>query len=368
MEQSTLSTSRTAENRRAARKRKVRPVALVAQAVDAEPSLRTVTANVSRSGMLLVTRLDQFPPAGAGVLLVPFEVSAGAPDSNAAIRGRIVYTRYSPRARLRFAGLKFEQDLSERTARMLGLDGAPDAVSDAITTLDQLEAMRSRAPRMIELSPAAPAMREFGIQDELPAERLAGPTEGGLRAELEAARREFYGATAAYFTQWGEERIRRTLGVRHALARAKGLEGLRAMKSDWNELQRNLAALAETELGRGEESAIEGGAETSPYYNLRLDQPPARMMQALRDLAGHVGRVLLQHGFEDSGAGSDWAPMAHERGRVTFTGTMGISEAMRESLLRMTALHHDLQRADQQAGEARESHARAEVLQLWERA
>ncbi len=365
MDQTTLSSTQTPEHRRAARVRKVRPVAFVAHAMDAEPSLQTVTANVSRSGMLLVTRRDQFPPAGAGILLMPFETTAGAPDSSAAIRGRIVYTRYSPRAQLRFAGLKFEQDLPERTARMLGLDGAPDAVSDAITTLDELESVTLRAPQAIEMPARA---REIAIEDRLSTEQIAAPAERDPRVELDAARREFFRATAAFLSEWGEARIRQTLGERHALARAKGLEGLRAMKAEWDQSRRSFPVLVEVEIGRSMETVPNDGAETNPYYNIRLDQPPAKLMQALRDLAGNAGRVLMQHGFEDAGAGSDWSLTTQERGRVSFKGPMTLSETMREGLLQMASLHKDLQRATQEADEARESKSRAEALHLWDRA
>ncbi len=91
-------------------------------------------------------------------------------------------------------------------------------------------------------------------------------------------------------------------------------------------------------------------------------------MESLRDLAGHVGRVLIQHGFEDAGAGSDWVPIAQGHGLVSFRGSMGISETMRETMLRMAGLHNDLRRTVEQTGKARETEALTEVLRLWDRA
>ncbi len=261
----------TAEHRRAARMRRVRPVAFVPRNVDAAPSLQTVTANVSRGGMLLVTRQDHFPPAGAAVLLMPFEVSAGsAADANAAIQGRIVYTRFSSKARLRFAGLKFEEDLRERAARMLGLDGAPDAVADAVTTLEELESNAGRGLAAIGpiLRPAAPVM-EAGYA--APRGSVAGRD---LSAEFAGAQREFILATAAFLGEWGEGRIRRSIGERHALARAKGIVGLRAMKADLDQARRSFSVLVEVEIGRSMETGKDEATEANPYYNLRLDQPP----------------------------------------------------------------------------------------------
>ncbi len=360
------------ENRRAARVRKVRPVAFVARSADAEPAMRTVTANISRGGMLLVTRQDSFPPAGSSVLLMPFDVSAqNSPDAGAAIQGRIVYTRFSPRAQLRFAGLKFEQDLPARAAQILGLDGRPDSVSDAVTTLEELE-MLATAPRAIarasfdDTAHAAPEPR----MAEMPiSEPYGGGPVGRVREALAIARVEFIRATSAFMEAWGESQIRDTLGARHALARAKGADGLREMKREWIGLRGNFAALAEAEFeksGAWPRAGFMDAAE-NPYYNTEQDQPRAAVMQTLRMLAGQVGRVLVRHGFVDVGAGSDWA-LTNERSGLTFTGAMAFSDAMRDTLMRAGQLQAELLRSLEQATLMRENEARAEALRIWDRA
>ncbi len=369
MEPSTLIETRAAvragteEHRRAARMRKVRPVAFVPRNVEAEPALQTVTANVSRGGMLLVTRQDHFPPAGAAVLLMPFEMSTGAaPDSNAAIQGRIVYTRFSSKAKLRFAGLKFEQDLPERTARMLGLDGAPDSVTDAIATLEELEANAHRAMIPVEAMrrPAPMAMEAVELEP-----RRAEPVRE-ISDEFAAVQREFIMSTAVFLDNWGEERIRRSLSERHALARAKGAEGLRAMKRDWTELRGRFREMAAAEIDlRGMTAQVPGA---NPYYNAEQDQPRTEIMQALRKMAGHIGRILIRHGFDDIGPGNDWMLIASERGAVSFAGAMGYSDAMRDALLRAGAVHAEMARAREQSAAAREQEAQAEALRLWDRA
>lgn len=359
------------DNRRAARVRKVRPVAFVPRSADAEPAMRTVTANISRGGMLLVTRQDSFPPAGSSVLLMPFEVSAqSTPDATAAIQGRIVYTRFSPRAQLRFAGLKFEQELPARAAEILGIDGRPDSVADAVMTLEELESMAGPARPLI-----ADAMHQTG-QDymEMPAPpRPAMNTspEGRVREAMAAARAEFIEATAGFIKVWGESRIRETLGLRHALARAKGVDGLREMKREWMSLCENLEALADMEFEKSGAWPRGGNTESAamdPYYNAEQDQPRAAIMQALRNLAGYSGRLLVRHGFDDVGAGSDWALVAGERGSLTFSGQMAFSDEMRAALMRAAQLHKELQRTLEQASLMRENEARAEALRIWDRA
>lgn len=365
------------DNRRAARVRKVRPVAFVSRRAEAEPAMRTVTANVSRGGMLLVTRQDSFPPAGSSVLLMPFEVSAqAAPDAGAAIQGRIVYTRFSPRAQLRFAGLKFEQELPVRAAQILGLDGRPDSVSDAVMTLEELESMAgpTHALRMPELPREREQQNQYIERAAEPRamETAKGGPEGRVRAALMEARMEFIRATAVFMEAWGEARMRDTLGLRHALARAKGVDGLRDMKREWAGLRGNIAVLAEAEFEKngvwprvGLDPAVE---KSLPYYNLEYDQPTPAIMQTLRMLAGQVGRLLVRHGFDDVGAGSDWTLVPGERGSLTFTGAMAFSDDMRTALIRAGQLHGELRRAIEQGGLMRENEARAEALRFWDRA
>ena len=99
---------------------------------------KTVSANVSRGGMLLVTREDLFPPEGTWIDLVP-QPSSGASGNTKGIPGRIVHTRFSSEAQLRFAGLEFTEELSEDAARAIGLHSSEDNVVDALRTLQELE-------------------------------------------------------------------------------------------------------------------------------------------------------------------------------------------------------------------------------------
>lgn len=383
MESITLSPSAPAsqDNRRAARMRKVRPVAFVPRSADAEPAMRTVTANVSRGGMLLVTRQDSFPPAGSSVLLMPFEVSAqSTPDAAAAIQGRIVYTRFSPRAQLRFAGLKFEQELPARAAQILGLDGRPDSVADAVAKLEELESMAGPARPLIAASIDAATIQQVDHAEQeyivRPPERrtpemTGGGPEGRVREALAAIRMEFMRATAAFMEAWGESRIRETLGARNALARAKGVDGLREMKREWIGLRGNFEAMADAEFEKSSAWPRAGNMQpgaADPYYNIEQDQPRAAIMQALRNLAGHIGRLLVRHGFDDIGPGSDWALVTGERGTLTFAGQMAFSDEMRAALMRAAQLHVELQRAMEQASLMRENEARAEALRIWDRA
>ncbi|MDK1021843.1 MAG: hypothetical protein QGD90_09440, partial [Candidatus Hydrogenedentes bacterium] len=59
------------ENRRSARIRKVQPVGFRRSDGTKNGGQKTVSANVSLGGMLLVTREDVFPPAGTWINVTP---------------------------------------------------------------------------------------------------------------------------------------------------------------------------------------------------------------------------------------------------------------------------------------------------------
>lgn len=363
IEPSTSAAPSSPENRRGPRKRKVRPVAFTAVGNIAAPAHRTVTANVGRGGALLVTRRDHFPPAGSALTLMPFDIGNGRKDRAAiAIRGRVVYTRFSPRTELRFAGLKFEADLSDSEAHMIGLDGSPDAVSDTLRTLEQIEGLEE----FEFVSEATPVIARTTASVESEMERLL--------AEMEGARDSFLRASGVFIASWGEGHLREVIAERHALARAKGAVGLRSLKSEWLALREEFPALVDAQLNRDsvwphrrlrlpDSAAI---AKDQWFYDVERDQPPRCIMIELRKLAGFVGRLLIRHGFEDIGQDGSWEPITHENALVSYRGPLVISDPMRDALCRGAALQSEIAHALEQAAAIGESESRSEALRLWD--
>lgn len=363
MQQNTLDLRQpesTEDHRRAARIRKVRPVAFASAGSEGDASRRTVTANVSRGGMLLVSRKDRFPPAGVAVTVMPYDeqlpLGAGWP---VAIPGRVVYTRFSPRTNLRFAGLKFETELSENAARSIGMDGAPDAVAHTLQALERVEALADEAA-----SAAPHAATGKSIDRDL----------NTVRRKMDEACADFFVATELFMRSWGETRLRETIAKRHALALAKGATGLRAMKDEWRALEQGMPALVDAQLNR--DSLWPHRAETARrkadaevwFYDIERDRPPARIMNELRKLAGFIGRVIIRHGFEDIGTRGEWTPIAHERALVFFSGKFAVSDAMCDSLKRAAALEIQYRQLCKRSETASDEAMQAQALSLWERA
>lgn len=348
------------DHRRAARIRKVRPVAFSTTGVEGDTCRRTVTANVSRGGMLLVSRQDRFPPAGSALTLMPYEPkSSGESIGHISIPGRIVYTRFSPRTKLRFAGLKFEVELNEDAARSIGVDGAPDAVAHTLQALERVEAIADETAYGVELVPAI--------------HRTDGDV-ASLRRQLDEACTEFFHATGVFLRTWGEQRLRATIAERHALSLAKGAAGIRGLKAEWLAFEQEIPALVDAQLNRDSlwphRMVMSGRSSMNDcgvwFYDFDRDRPPVRILAELRKLAGFVGRLSIRHGFEDIVEGGDWAPVMQEQGLVTFTGKFAMSDAICAPLKRAGALEEDFRRLVQKEEEADESALRAKALRLWD--
>jgi hypothetical protein len=278
------------------------------------------------------------------------------------IPGRVVYTRFSPRTDLRFAGLKFEIELGDDAARSIGLDGAPDAVSRTLQALERVES----------------------LADELAAEALATPpTAESIARELIAVRRkmdeactEFFHATESFLRIWGEKRLRDTVARRHALSLAKGAAGIRSLKDEWRALEHGIPALVDAQLNRDSLWPHRSADAANPdaasgdawFYDVERDRPPARIVEELRKLAGFIGRIIIRHGFEDIAEGGEWSAIAHERALVSFTGPLTISDGMRAPLLRAAALEDEYRQLFKRTAEAGEQAMRTKALDLWEHA
>ncbi len=349
------------ELRRAVRIRKVRPVAFAAPGNESDTFRRTVSANVSRGGMLLVSRKDRFPPAGSALTIMPYSADTqGGASGWSAIPGRIVYTRFSPRTELRFAGLKFETELSEIAARSIGLDGAPDAVAHTLQALERVEAL-------------ADDLAEIDLSTTPTAESI-GREVMAVRRKMDDACTEFFHATESFLRTWGEKRLRDTIARRHALALAKGGAGIRALKDEWRALEDGIPALVDAQLNRDSlwphrqvsATNLDVDRRDTWFYDSDRDQPPARIMEELRKLAGFIGRIIVRHGFEDISDGGEWSATAHEGALVCFSGPFAISDAMRAALARATTLEEEYRQLLARSAQADEESMRAKALNLWE--
>jgi hypothetical protein len=343
--------------------RKVRPITFVSRGQEGAVFRRTVTANVSRGGMLLVSRKDQFPPAGAALTVTPYDPDSDSGDAQGhPIAGRIVYTRFSPRTELRFAGLKFETELTETDAHSIGLDTPPDAVARTLQALERVEALAGRTSPTSRVNLAPSTTKS--ISREL----------GMVRHRMDDACAEFLRATERFIVEWGDTRLRETVAERHALARAKGATGLRAFKDEWRSLKEDMAGLVDAQLNRDSlwPHRMLADSDRAPdpqevwFYDGERDRPPQRIMDELRKLAGFIGRISIRHGFEDLSNDSDWVPIAHERALVSYRGRLSISDTMREALVRGACIQEDARTLLARAEEAADLDARGEALRLWD--
>lgn len=364
------------ENRRSTRVRRVLPMGFKrAGHLATAAACKTVSANISRGGMLLVTREDEFPATGIWVDLMPM-IPEKALGSGASFSGRIVYKRFSPKAELSFAGLEFAEALSPEAARAVRLDSEEDDVIDALKKLQELEDRKGSDAFMMTDLEVIPIAVEDG--DDLSLEVSSEPTEENSELEVEAERlylelestcKRFMAETRLFMRSWAEQKLAETVAERHALSRAKGPEGLRALKTDLNTLLEDYPALLDAQLDRDEHWAhrdeVKGATGSSNYYDADNEMPAPWLVEELRRLMGFTGVLLVKHGFEELSNSSDWAPVSHGQALVAYRGRFAISDEMASSL-KLAALQFDTMRAKaKELHEAREMRARDEIKKMW---
>lgn len=363
------------ENRRTARVRRVLPMGFkpAGQAMTAA-ARKTVSANISRGGMLLVTRQDEFPAAGIWIDLMPM-APAGEIGAGSSLSGRIVYKRFSPKAELSFAGLEFAEELSPDAARSVRLDSAEDDVIDALKTLQELED-RCDAEAPVKTG-AAMAPLALGEECEPPLEVYDVGVETSdleieverLYLELESTCKRFMEQTRSFICAWAEKKLVDTVAERHALSRAKGTEGLRALKSELTSLVEDYPALIDAQLNRDEHwphrDEVKDATGTMNYYDAENERPARWLVDEIRRLMGFTGVVLIKHGYDELSKQSDWAPVSRGQAVVAYRGRFAISDEMAASL-KLGALQFDaLREKSKRLQAAREMLARDEIRRMW---
>ena len=378
-----LAEQTTRENRRSRRIRRVQPVAFKQADGSVGEARKKVSANVSRGGMLLVTREDLFPPEGTWVDLT-LQTSSGVSGNVNAIPGRIVHTRFSPEAQLRFAGLKFTERLSEDAARAIGLHSSEDNVVDALRTLQELEASFRGEVRPIPVAEAGEVSRPRAETPEPSMRGIPGPDLGvpladtsveaeRLRLEMEATVKQFLMATGSYMRAWAEKTVVNRITERHMLSRAKGLEGLRALKTELRTLVEEYPTLVDAQLGRDElwvhRSDFDGKTDgTKSYYDAENEKPAMWLVEEFRGLMGFAGVLLIKHGYDELSKKSEWAPLSHEQAVVAYRGRFELSDEMVSTLKRAAALYDAMAANDAALRDENEAQGREVARGLWDEA
>jgi len=351
-----------AEKRRNERVRKVCPVTLYMPGDGSAPAHRIVTANISPGGMLLVSRMDRFPPAGCAVRVRP-EAHEAQP-----LPARVVYTRYSARAEMRFAGVKFETEVNDTDLRWFDLTHPDDELGVALERLAE-----------IEIAPPAPAPAQAPrpeprpAPDALPARSPLKPVGPALPPEesvgFEPLRESVLAALATFAGEWGEAYIRDTIVRRHALARAKGVEGMRELKRAWRAAEAELPGLLDRTFTLPEPHAANAPELTeNPWYDEEQDQSGRPILESLRTALGVVGRILIEHGYEDPAQSPEWTTAPATSARVRYAGPLQISDALRSELRRAAHAHTETLARDRRAQHETRARQREELIRWWESA
>ena len=154
-----------------------------------------------------------------------------------------------------------------------------------------------------------------------------------LRLEMESACKSFLNAAGPFVREWAQDKIADTIARRHALSRAKGVEGLRPLKAELRLLLQDYPALINAQLNRDElwahRGELDGGANgTKTYYDVKNEKPALWLVDEFRRLMGFAGVLLIKHGFDELSKKSDWAPLSHEQAVVAYCWRLAFAGAL----------------------------------------
>lgn len=345
------------ENRQSTRVRRVQPVRFRAAGSTDMSARKTVSANVSRGGMLLVSRTDSFPPSGTWIDLVP-QSSPGAVWDGGEITGRIVYTRPSPKNDLSFAGLEFLNELDERCARSFGLSSGEDTILSALKTLRELE-----VACLTGISPELATEEEIseGVEENA----------GRFPEDFESARAQFLMAAESFLRSWAERTVIENVVEHPDLSLRKGAEGLAALKSDLGRLLDAYAGMVEVKFDSAERwtheaDSTSGVRETQTYYDAQNENPAPWIAEALRSLMGAAGDLLVKHGYDICSRDGVWADGFGGSSTLSYRGRFTLPDELSAGLKTLSELSTEWSTIAAQSAQPEEARVRMEARRLWD--
>ena len=194
-----------------------------------------------------------------------------------------------------------------------------------------------------------------------------------LRLKMESTVKQFLMATGSYMREWAEQKVTDTVTARHTLSRAKGIEGLRALKTELRMLIEEYPALVDAQMSRDElwahRSEFDGKTDgTKGYYDAENEKPALWLVDEFRRLMGFTGVLLIKNGYDELSKKSEWAPLSHEQAVVAYRGRFALSDAMMSALKRAAALYDAMAANDAMLCGENEAHARDAARRLWDEA
>jgi len=194
-----------------------------------------------------------------------------------------------------------------------------------------------------------------------------------LRKDMEMEFEKFLGATKKFAVVWAENKVRSTIRSHAELAKSYGRERVGKLKLELNQLIEMMPRIVENHVNVDKYWAHRGKVPDEflnniGRYRISGNRLPGDLNDALREVFGNVGILLIDHNF-DTAEGSEWE-IEHRGGRQVCKFKYGYdcSDEMKTILGRYSENHKQFIELNRELKETKKEKSEAEAMDLWDKA
>ena len=194
-----------------------------------------------------------------------------------------------------------------------------------------------------------------------------------LRDRIEKTCKEFFEATNEFAVEWFQSCVERAVISNPELAKKSGVAGLRNLKSDLQNLAATVPSIVEKHLNidrcwpHRRQIPDKPDPQLGRYQDYWRRLTIANLKNAVAEVLGYVGGVLVKHGFADTGPASAWAVIAWSE-QPKYTCEYDWSQKLNAVFGRYSDLYGQLIELDGELKKVQREKAEAEAKGLWDQA
>ncbi len=190
-----------------------------------------------------------------------------------------------------------------------------------------------------------------------------------LTDQMESLAQDFIGATQSFAIEMFESHVK---GARHdnpEHAIELGVEGLKKLKTDLEKLVSNASEIVGRHLNQDslwphrESSANNARFHRFSTHRMSGNRLPDVLEEPVRLILGHVGEILIDHGFAELDG-----PWGKRSGAPRYNYGFPCSEKMTKIINQYAGRHEELTKVDKQIEELEHQKAQAIAASLWDKA
>ncbi len=197
--------------------------------------------------------------------------------------------------------------------------------------------------------------------------------DNNIREQMEKVLKDFLGATCEFVADWYQNTVERTVVENAGVTQSLGVNGLRVLKADLQELLKKVPEVAAEHLDRDSywphrsDKPAEFEMHFAGYHVASRRRLPGSLDEPVRRLLGLAGNLLTKRGFARREKESEWEARIGVPG-LRFRYAYEPSTRMLEVLRRYSELYDSLVETRRRLEEVRWKKTEAQAKALWDEA